>query len=128
MRFSAWSTLMFEFRVTTVWPLSAKGCGWLTSKSSVIETISEPCDTAAGETLTLALMTTVPVRELMITRAGALAGVTSRFSIVEISPMRAAWLSGALTLTETGSLAMAAPAPSSALMLSARRMEVVKSG
>jgi hypothetical protein len=36
-------------------------------------TDSEPCDTAAGSTRTFEPITTVPVRELTITRAGAFA-------------------------------------------------------
>jgi hypothetical protein len=45
----------------------ANGAGWLTFCSSLMVTDSEPCDTAAGLTVTLLLITTVPVRELMIT-------------------------------------------------------------
>ena len=81
---------MFDSGVTTVRPCSAKGCGWLTSKSSVMLTTREPWDTAAGMTRTWELITTVPVRELMMTFAGASPGATSRFSMVERKQMRSA--------------------------------------
>ena len=67
-------------------------------------TDSEPCETAAGLTRTLLLITTVPVRELMITLAAALAGSTSRFSTVERNATRCVMSRGARTRTDPPSM------------------------
>ena len=77
--------------------------GWLTSWRSVMVTESEPCATAAGHTRTCELMTTVPVRELMITRAGASPGSISSSSSVREKAMRWFGSIGAATLTDTAS-------------------------
>ena len=53
-------------------------------------TVSEPCDTAAGITRTLEPMTTVPVREFTMTRAGASPGSISIASSVARYAVR--WL------------------------------------
>jgi hypothetical protein len=45
-------------------------------------TVSDPCATAAGITRTCEPMTTVPVRELTMTRAGASPGSISMASSV----------------------------------------------
>ena len=74
-------------------------------------TDSEPCETAAGLTRTLLLITTVPVRELMITRAAALAGSISRFSTVERKATRWVMSSGARTRTDPPSMMVAMPSP-----------------
>ena len=72
-------------------------------------TESEPCATAAAVTRTCELITTVPVRELMITRAGASPGSISTSSSVAderdaLVPDRV----GACTLTETASMRLGA--------------------
>ena len=90
-----WSTLMVELLTTVVWPFE-NGRGWLTVLLSLMVTDSEPCETAAGLTVTLLLITTVPVRELMITRAGALAGSTCRFSTCDRKATRSVMSRGAL--------------------------------
>ena len=69
---------MVELLRTTVCPSLDKGLGWLTVCSSLIVTDNEPCDTAAGVTMTWLLMTTVPVRELMMTLAAAAPGSRAR--------------------------------------------------
>ena len=74
MRASACCTLMSLRGVTVAVVPLVKGLGWLTSWRSVIVTDSEPWATAAAVTCTCELMTTVPVRELMMTRAGASPG------------------------------------------------------
>ena len=55
---------------------------------SVIVTESEPCATAAGVTRTAEPITTVPVREFTITRAGASPGSISIASSVDRYAMR----------------------------------------
>ena len=82
MRPCGCSTCTSERGVTTVSPWE-NPFGWLTSSRSVIVTASEPCVTAAGRTRTLEPITTVPVRELTITRAGASPGSTSICSRVD---------------------------------------------
>ncbi len=86
---------MVELLSTAVCPSLENGAGWLTVCSSLMVTDSEPCDTAAGVTMTLLLITTVPVRELMITLAEALPGSTCRFSTVERNATRCVMSSGA---------------------------------
>ena len=51
--------------------VKGSGAGWLTAWLSEMMTLSEPCDTAAGLTFTPSAITTVPVRELKITRGSA---------------------------------------------------------
>jgi hypothetical protein len=51
-------------------------------------TDSDPCATAAGVTRTREPMTTVPVRELMITRAGASPGSMSSSCSCDTNAMR----------------------------------------
>ena len=123
-----WSTLMVELLTTVVVPPVLNGAGWLTFLSSLIVTDSEPCDTAAGLTVTLLLMTTVPVRELMMTRAGALAGSTCRFSTLDRNAIRSVGSCGAATRIEPPSRIVAVPGATPALTLSASRVAVVKSG
>ena len=91
-------------------------------------TDSEPCDTAAGLTITLLLMTTVPVRELMITFAAALPGSTCRFSTLERNDTRCVMSSGARTRMEPPSMTEAMSSPIPLLTLATRRVAVVKSG
>ena len=91
-------------------------------------TDNDPCETAAGLTRTLLLITTVPVRELMITLAAALAGSTSRFSTVDRKATRWVTSSGARTRTDPPSMMLAAPSPMPLLTLATRRVAVVKSG
>ena len=68
--------------------LRENALGWLTSVRSVIVTDSEPCATAAGFTRTAEPITTVPVREFTMTRAGASPGSISIVSSVERYAMR----------------------------------------
>ena len=53
------------------------------SSAALSVTVSDPLATAAAITCTSELITTVPVRELMITRAGGVAGSISMPSKVE---------------------------------------------
>ena len=78
--------------------------GWLTCGSSSTATVSLPWLTAAGLIRTAPLITTVPVRALTITRAGASAGSTSIFSIRLISAVRTSAPCGASIATETPSI------------------------
>ena len=82
MRASACCTSMVLRGVTVAVVPWVNEFGWLTSSRSVIVTDSEPCATAAAITRTCELMTTVPVRELMMTRAGASPGSISMASSV----------------------------------------------
>ena len=91
--------------VTTVWPPRENSFGWLTLADSVIVTVSEPCVTAAGITCTCAPITTVPVRALTMTLAGALPGVNSRFSTWARKFTRRDTSAGARTATVTASTA-----------------------
>ena len=101
------------------------GCD--TSLVAAIATEIVPCETAAAVTRTLRLMTTVPVRELMTTRAGGSPGSTSRFSIMLMKATR--WLKscGARTEIETPSRALATSAPKRLLMALMMAVVVVKS-
>ena len=89
--------------------------------------MSRPWLTAAGLIRTAPLMTTVPVRALTITRAGASAGSTAIFSIRLISAVRTSAPGGASIAIETPSIARAIGWPSSRLIASATRCAVVKS-
>src|ERR1700733_9052389 len=102
---------MVELVTTSVVPTLANGPGWLTLCSSLMVTDSEPGDTAAGLTVTLLLITTVPGRELMITRAGAMAGSTWRFSIIDRKATRCVRSMGARTRMELLSIIVAKPDP-----------------
>ena len=73
-------------------------------------------------------MTTVPVRELTMTRAGASPGSISMASSVARYAVRWLGSAGAATFTDTPSTDCAVPSPSNLLMPSARRADVVKSG
>src|SRR5688572_29087018 len=83
MRAVGWSTETVLSGTTTVSPPRLNSLGWLTEARSVMVTDKDPCATAAGMTRTCAPMTTVPVRELMMTRAGASPGWISICSSVD---------------------------------------------
>src|SRR6185312_10327531 len=112
---------------TAVWP-RLYGSGWLTVGVSVIETSIEPCATAAGVTRTFEPITTVPVRELTITRAGASPGATSRSCTAPRKPTRAFGSTGERSTTVTASAARAVPSPNVLLIAVATREAVMKSG
>ena len=105
MRLPSWLTDTLDCGVTTVWPPRENSFGWLTFADSVIVTVSEPCVTAAGITCTCAPITTVPVRALTMTLAGALPGVNSRFSTWARKFTRRDTSAGARTATVTASTA-----------------------
>ena len=117
---------MLLFCSTVVWPRDS-GVGLETRGFSETATVSRPWLTAAGPIRTAPLMTTVPVRALTITRAGASAGSTARFSIRLISVVRTSAPGGASIAIETPSTARAIGWPMSRLIASAIRCAVVKS-
>src|SRR5690606_36294312 len=98
MRLPSCEVLMVEVGAATV-PPPAKAPGWLTCTPSSMVTVSAPWATAAGITRTCEPITTVPVRALTMTLAGALPGVSSRFSTWARKPMRAPGSAGAATDT-----------------------------
>ncbi len=119
---------MSDCGTTTVLP-GANALGWLTAGVSVIRTTSEPCATAAGVTWTLLPITTVPVREFTITRAGGLSGL--HFEVLDMRD-----IADALRLIYRCAHANRdridrlgdVPAPKESLIASAIRYAVVKSG
>ena len=86
-----------------------------------------PWVTAAAVTLTVLLMTTVPVREFTTTRALGSPGITSRFSTKLRKETLAPKVSGAITAIEVPSTAVAVPSPNCSLMTSDIAVAVVKS-
>ncbi len=82
---------------------------------------------AAGITRTSWPMTTVPVRALTTTLAGASPGESSTFSSRDNRPMRAPGSVGERTATVTPSTARAVPAPKLLSMAATMRETVVKS-
>ncbi len=109
-----------------VWPRE-KGAGWTMRGLSLTLTVNLPCATAAGWILTAPLMTTVPVRALTMTLAGASAGLISIFSIMPIIMMRSVAPGAAVMSTDTASVARARLSPKVRLMPSATRRAVVRS-
>ena len=95
----------------------------------VAEILTEivPWVTAAAVTLTLRLITTVPVRELITTRAAASPGETSRFSIMLKKDTLCDESAGAVMATETPSSAFAVPSPKATLIASVIALAVEKS-
>src|SRR4051812_16250312 len=91
---------------TTVSPRD-NGAGWLVCWSSWTATVRRPWLTAAGLIRTAPLMTTVPVRALTITRAGASAGSTSIFSTRLINVVRISAPCAASIEIDTPSMARA---------------------
>ena len=83
------ATFSWAFCTSAVWPCD-KALGCETSLVAAIATEIVPCDTAAGDTRTERLITTVPVRALMTTRAGGSPGTTSMFSNMLMNVTR--WL------------------------------------
>src|SRR5690606_16235899 len=126
MRLPSCALLMEEVGAATV-PPPAKAPGWLTCTPSLMVTVNAPWVTAAGITRTCEPITTVPVRALTMTLAGAVPGVSSRFSIWERKLMRMPGSDGADTATVTPSTARATPGPYMRLIASTMRATVVKS-
>ena len=94
----------------------------------MIVTVSEPCDTAAGITRTREPMTTVPVRELTITRAGASPGSISMASSVARYGDALAGIAGAATFTDTPSTGLRRALAQQLVDALGERAAVVKSG
>src|SRR5438309_1671949 len=76
-------TLVSVRGVTTVMPCLENGFGWDTSRVEAMLMVRLPCETAQLEILIRALATIVPVRSLIIMRAGE-SGVTSKASTREM--------------------------------------------
>ncbi len=70
-------------------------------------TVNPPWVMAAGSNLTSLPITIVPVRLFITTRAGASAGVNSKFSSVAKKPTRCPTSRGAETRTEAASIGVA---------------------
>ena len=86
-----------------------------------------PWVTAAAVTLTLRLMTTVPVLAFTTTLAAVSPGITSKFSIMDTKATRWPVSAGARTVMEVASSALATPWPKVSLMTSTMALVVVKS-
>jgi hypothetical protein len=89
--------------------------------------LSEPCDTAAGRTRTPSVMTTVPVRELKITRGVAVPASTRIASSAATKATRWVGSAGACTSTLVASRAVAT-GPKRRLMASTMLVAVWKWG
>ena len=90
-------------------------------------TVRLPWVTAAAVTVTLLPITTVPVRELTTTLAGASPGLSSMFSTSDMKDTRWVGSAGANTRTEEASSAVADWPPRVLSMACAIRVAVVKS-
>ena len=100
---------------------------WVTSLSSLIRTVNDPCVTTEGVTRTSPPMTIVPVRELTITLAAGRAGSTSIFSSRLTKDTFCAGSIGARTLIVEASRGTATSGPNTSFTASATRMAVLKS-
>src|SRR3569623_1735778 len=87
---------------TTVGVPPDSGSGWLTVGFSEIVTVRLPCATAAAVTRTYSPITTVPVRELMMTLAPVVPGSSVRFSSTDTNDTRWPRSRGACTAIDVG--------------------------